>query len=88
MAQLSYQLPHLRHPRRVHAVRGLIQDEQLGVAQQSVRDAQPLLHAQRVGAELAVGSAGQANLVQQPADCVRATRPGDALEEPQIVATR
>ena len=40
---------------RVEAVGGLVQDEHRGVSQERVRDAEPLLHAERVVAQPALG---------------------------------
>jgi hypothetical protein len=49
----------------VQAVGGLVEDEHLGVAEQRMRDAQPLAHAERVRADaLSRGLARQADVVE------------------------
>ena len=50
-----------RMPAGVEApVARLVEDQQLGVAQQAAGDAEPLAHAQRVGPDLVVGARGRA----------------------------
>ena len=44
------QVPHLAHPGRVEAVRGLVEQQQPGIAEQRPRDRQPLAHPERVPA--------------------------------------
>ena len=50
--QVPDQLPHLLDARRVQAVGGLVQNQQLGIAQQGRGNAQPLLHPQGIVADL------------------------------------
>jgi hypothetical protein len=42
--QAAHERPHLSHPLGIEPVGGLVEDEQLGVAQQGGGDAQPLFH--------------------------------------------
>ena len=48
--QRADQRPHLAHALGVEAVGRLVEDQQVGVAEQRGGDAEPLLHAQRVAA--------------------------------------
>ena len=57
--------PHLVHARRVEPVHRLVQDQQLGVAEQAGGHAQALAHAHRVRGDLVVGALGQADPVQR-----------------------
>ena len=68
---------------RVEAVRGLVQDQQLGVGQQAAGDAEPLAHAERVAADAVVGALAQADPLERrvdPAVRLGLARRGDDLE--------
>ena len=53
---------------RVEAVDRLVEDEQLGVAQQAAGDAEALAHAERVRADLVVAAAAEADAVERAVD--------------------
>ena len=59
------ELPHLLDARRIQAVGGLVQDQQLRPAQQGPGDPQPLLHTQGVAPHRPVGSVVQLQLLQR-----------------------
>ena len=59
---------HLLHARRVEPVHGLVEDEQLGVPEQTGRHPEPLAHAHRVLRHLVVGPVGHAHPVEGGAD--------------------
>src|SRR3984957_965697 len=61
---------HLAGALRVQAVGGLVQDDQLAGLEQAGRDAQPLLHAQRVGAVTLPGRGQQPDPVQRGPDAL------------------
>ena len=72
VGEVAQQLAHPADPGRVEAVRRLVEDEDLGVAQQRVRDPQPLAHAERVLANaLARCGAVEADEVEQAVDTAR-----------------
>ena len=48
----------------IEAVGGFVEDEQLGAVCQGLRELDELLHAQRVGADLAVADFAQADVEQ------------------------
>lgn len=87
LRQGAYQLPHLLDARRVQAVCGLVQDEQLGVAQQGRRKAQALLHAQGVVGHLLPPLAVQPDDLQHLPD-VLLRRAAERLDDPQVLLAR
>ena len=66
-AKAADQRAHLAHALRVEPVGGLVEDQQLGVAEQRGGDAEALLHAERVGAVAVVAA-------RRPGRRVRAAR--------------
>jgi hypothetical protein len=85
LAKATDEGTHLRHPGRVHPVRRLVEDEELRILEQRAGDAEPLLHAERVGREPVAGPPRQVDLLQHPRDpCLEDT--GVPGEEAQVVA--
>jgi len=68
LAELDDQVPHVGHALGVQPVGRFVEDEQLRLLQQGGGDAEPLLHAHRVGAELVLGAGCQLDLVERGAD--------------------
>jgi hypothetical protein len=68
---LGDQPAHLSDARGVEAVAGLVQHKELRVAQQGGGDPEPLLHAERVGAEAIAAAGAQAHRVQHEGDAGR-----------------
>ena len=62
------ELAELDDAGRVEPVHRLVEDEQLGVAQEAAGDAEPLAHAERVRAHAVVGAAGQPDALERPVD--------------------
>ena len=72
VGKVAQELAHPAHAGWVKPVGGLVEDQDLRVAQQRVRDPQPLAHAQRVVAEaLARCRAVEADAVEQAVDAAR-----------------
>jgi hypothetical protein len=69
VGEVAKKSAHPADARRVEAVGRLVEDQHLGVAEQGVRDAQPLAHAQRVVADAPLGLDGvQAHQVEHLVD--------------------
>jgi hypothetical protein len=71
----AQQFAHPADPRRVEPVGGLVEDEDVGVAEQRRRDREALTHAHRVALHATVGCRREADL-------------GEHLDAPIGVATR
>ncbi len=74
---------HLEHAARVEAVHRLVEDQQLRVAEEAGRDAEPLAHAHGVLRHLVVGSVQDADALERRVDAAlrrRLTRRGEDLE--------
>ena len=78
--------PHLVHPGRVEPVHGLVEDQQLRVAEQARGHAEALAHAHRVRGDLVVGARGQAHPLQRrPDPLARVAAPGRG-QQAEVVA--
>ena len=66
--QLADQVAELEDAGRVEPVDRLVEDQQLGVAEQAAGDAEALAHAERVGADLVVGAAAEADALERGVD--------------------
>ena len=66
--QLADQVAELEDAGGVEAVDRLVEDQQLGVAEQAAGDAEALAHAERVGADLVVGPAAEADALERGVD--------------------
>ena len=78
---------HVEHPRRVEAVHGLVEDQQLGVPEEAGGDAEALAHAHGVLRHLVVGPMEDADALERRVDAAlgrRLTRRGEDL---QVLAT-
>ena len=71
VGQRADQAAHLAHALRVEAVGRLVEDQQLGVAEQRGGDAEALLHAERVAAVAVVAALAEADDVEQRRDARR-----------------
>jgi len=80
------QFPDLPDAGRVEPIGRLVEDEQFGVAQQSGRDAEPLLHPERVGPEVIVAPPGQTDLIEHGRDPAAVPAPGGG-ENSQVLLT-
>ena len=78
---------HVEHARRVEAVHGLVEDQQLRIPEEAGGDAQPLAHAHGVLRHLVVGPMEDADALERRVDAAlgrRLTRRGEDL---QVLAT-
>ena len=87
--QVQQQVAHLGDALRVEAVGRLVEDEQLRTAQQRTGQAEPLLHAERVGLDRPAADAGQPHLLEhlvdpRPPGAPRAARPG-GVEQREVL---
>ena len=71
----------------VEPVGGLVQHEQLGVAEQGGGEPEPLAHPKRIGAHRPVGGSLELDQLQQFLDAVKSDA-GRERERPQVVAAR
>jgi hypothetical protein len=68
LAERADEGAHLHHPGRIEPVGRLIEDQELGVLEQRGRDAEALLHANRVGPRAIGRAISQPDLVQHGLD--------------------
>ena len=85
LAERAHELAHLGHARRIEPVGRLVEDQQLGVLEQGGRDAEPLLHPERVGRGPVARAIAQPDLGEHGLDAILA-HPGVASEHTQVVA--
>src|SRR5204862_6542936 len=78
------QVAHLAHAHRIESVGGLVENEQLRVAQKSARDAEPLLHPERVLAETVADPIGEADEIEHLGNARRAL-PAQVSEHSQVL---
>ena len=67
-AQLAEQLPQLDAGARVEAGRGLVEQQHLGVVDERVGEAEPLLHAARQALDVGVALVAEVDEVEEVAD--------------------
>jgi len=65
IAQSAEQLPYLRPPDRIEPIGRLVQDQQVGVMQQRLRQAEPLIHPFAEPFDRFVVAPGQSDKFQQ-----------------------
>ncbi len=87
VAERGDELAHLGDPRRVEPVRGLVEHEQARGGQQGRGDAEPLLHAEGVGAVAVAARPPSADPVEDLADPAQG-KPPRARQDGEIVGTR
>jgi hypothetical protein len=78
IGEVAQQSAHQRDARRIESVGGFVQDQHLRVADEGLRDPEPLPHAEGVAANPSVGRVGQPDPVEEllhPVDG-RAGHPG------------
>ena len=85
-AELAHQLAHVLHALRVEAAGGLVEDHELGRVDERVGDAEALLHAVRVVADLGVGALAQADDVEHLVDARLVDSAVEAAHEAQVLA--
>ena len=66
--EAAEQVQHLDHAQRVDRGRRLVEDQDVGILDQRVGDAEPLEHAPRVGVDPVIGPGGQPDLVEDLVD--------------------
>ena len=87
VAEAADEFADFKHTLRVEAVGGFVEDDEVGVAEEGVGEAEALLHAHRIGVELGAGAVGEAHLVEEAVDFVGGSALGDALEVGQVAAS-
>ena len=83
--EVAHELEHLVTAFRVHAVGRLVEEEQIGIVHQGLRELDALLHAGRVGLDVAVAGLTQTNVEQ---DFVSTLHRVDAGQAGQLAAIR
>src|SRR5438094_7547770 len=83
--QIADEIEHLVAPFRVHAVGRLVEEQQIGIVNERLRQLDPLLHAGRVGFDIAVARLAEADVEQH---LVRALHRVDARQAGQLAAVR
>src|SRR5207249_4314157 len=83
--QIADEIEHLVAPFRVHAVGRLVEEQQIGIVNERLRQLDPLLHAGRVGFDIAVSRLAEADVEQH---LVRALHRVDARQAGQLAAVR
>ena len=78
---------HVEHARRVEAVHRLVEDEQLGVPEQTGGHAQPLAHPHGVLGHLVVGPLQDADTLERRLDAALCRRLTGRGEDLQVLAT-
>ena len=85
--ETAQQLPHRHDARRIEPVRRFVKQEELGIVEQGGRNAQTLLHAERIGPHLVVGTAGQSDELEQLVDPAFRGRPPGRGERGEVLAS-
>ena len=86
-AEAAQQLADLADAGRVEPVRRFVEHEQRRVLEQRGREAEPLLHAERVAAHFVVAAFGEADELEHRLDARRRDAV-DRAEQPQVLAPR
>jgi hypothetical protein len=84
MGQAPKQVEHLDHADRVDGGRRLIEDEQVGILDQRIGDAQPLEHAPRIRLDERIGPIAQTDLDEDLVDGRLGDIARDAIESSRI----
>ena len=85
VAEIANELEHLVAPLRIHAVGGLVEEEQVGIVDERLRELDALLHAGRVGLDVAVARLAEADVVEH---LVRALHRVDRRQPGELAAVR
>ena len=83
VAEVAHELEHLVAPLRVHAVGRLVEEQQIGIVDERLRQLDALLHAGRVGLDVAVARLAEADVVE---DLVRALHRVDRRQPGELAA--
>ena len=78
--------PELLDAGRVEAVRRLVEDQQLGVAEEGAGDTQPLAHTERVGLDAIVGAVEKADAIEGALDPAVRGRFARRGHDPEVLA--
>ena len=81
-----HELAHVAHPCGIETGRRLVEQEQLRVAQQRRRDAEPLLHPVRVAADAILRTVAQVDRVEHLLDARRRHAAVEIAEQAQVPA--
>ena len=84
VGEAAQQLAELEYPGRVQPVRRLVQDQQLGVAEQAGRHAEALAQGRRVGGDPVTGPLAQAHPLQRRLDPAVGSRLPGRGEDPEV----
>jgi hypothetical protein len=87
-AEIADELADLDHARGIEPVRRLVEEHEIGLAEQGARDPEPLLHAEGVRGELAVRALAEIDELEQAIDVGRRAAPSDALKVAEVRAAR
>ena len=82
-AEIADELEHLVAALRIHAVGGLVEEQQIGIVHERLRQLDPLLHAGRVRLDVAVARLAEADVEQH---LVRALHRVDARQPGELAA--
>ena len=82
-AEIADELEHLVAPLRVHAVGRLVEEQQIGIVHERLRELDALLHAGRVGLDVAVARLAEADVVEH---LVRALHRVDGRQAGELAA--
>ena len=83
VAQIAHELEHLVAALRIHAVGRLVEEQQIGIVDERLRQLDPLLHAGRIGLDVAIARLAEADVEQH---FVRALHRVDARQAGQLAA--
>ena len=81
-----HELAHVAHPGRVEPGRRLVEQQELRVAQQRRRDAEPLAHPVRVAADAVLAAIAQLDHVEHLVDAGRLDATVEVGEQPQVAS--
>src|SRR5437762_7683574 len=87
-AEIADQLTDLDDARRIKPVRRLVEEDELRIAKERARDAEPLLHPERVRGELAVRALREVDQVEQAIDVGGPASVPDGLKVPEVRPAR
>ena len=83
VAEIAHQLEHLVAPFRVHAVGRLVEEQQIGIVHERLRQLDALLHAGRIGLDVAIARLAEADVVEH---LVRALHGVDRRQAGELAA--
>ena len=81
--EVAHELEHLVAPFRVHAVGGFVEKQQVGIVHQRLRQLDALLHAGRIGLDVAVARLAEADVVEHLVRALHRVDRGSPASWPQ-----